>query len=63
MVSGSGFGAGAGAVTVVAVAVAVLEPEHSAVVQFEWFEAIVDVWEADNQEEEESQCFAVVRGD
>ena len=41
----------------------VLEADHSAVGRFVWFEAIVDVWEADNQEEEESQCFAVVRGD
>lgn len=54
---------GAVAVVVVVVAVAVLEAEHSAVARFEWFEAIVDVWEADNQEEEESWCFAVVRAD
>jgi hypothetical protein len=52
-----------GAVVVVVVAVAVLEAEHSAVARFEWFEGIVDVVEADNQEEEESGCFAVVRAD
>jgi len=52
-----------GAVAVVVVAVAVLEAEHSAVARFEWFEGIVDVAEADNQEEEESGCFAVVRAD
>jgi len=50
-------------VAVVAVAVAVLEAEHSTAMRFEWSEAIVDVWEADNREEEESQCFAVVKAD
>jgi hypothetical protein len=59
----SGTGAVALVIVVVAVAVAVLEAEHSAVVRFEWFEAIVDAWEADNQEEEVSRCFAVVRAD
>jgi len=49
--------------TVAIVVVAVLEAEYSAMVRFEWFEAIVDVWEVDNQEEEESRCFAVVRVD
>ena len=58
MVSGSGVAAVV--VVAVAVAVAVLEAENSG---FEWFEAIVDAWEADNQEEEESRCFAVVRAD
>jgi hypothetical protein len=33
-------------VVAVAVAVAVLEAEHSAVMGFEWFEALVDAWEA-----------------
>jgi hypothetical protein len=59
----SGSGVVVVAIVVVAVAVAVLEAGHSAVARFEWFEAIVDEWEADNQEEEESRCFAVVRED
>lgn len=59
----SGSGVVALVIVVVAVAVAVLEAEHSAVARFEWFEAIVDVWEADNQGEEESRYFAVVRAD
>jgi hypothetical protein len=59
----SGSGTVAVVIAVVAVAVAVLEAEHSTAMRFEWSEAIVDVWEADNQEEEESQCFAVVRAD
>jgi hypothetical protein len=50
-------------VVVVAVAVAVQEAEHSALVRFGWFEAIVDAWEADNRQEEESRCFAAVRAD
>jgi hypothetical protein len=50
-------------VVVVVVAVAVLEAEHSAVARFEWFEAIVDAWEADSQVEEELRCFSVVRAD
>jgi hypothetical protein len=51
-------------VVVVAVAVAVPEAGHSAVVaRFDWVEAIVDGWEADNQEEEKSRCFASVRAD
>jgi hypothetical protein len=59
------LGSGAAAVVVVAVvvAVAVPEAEHLAVARFEWFEAIVDAWEAGSQEEEESRCFAVVRAD
>ena len=44
-------GSGAVAIVVVAVAVATLETEHSTVVQFAWFETIVDIREADNQEE------------
>lgn len=56
MVSGSGA-------VVVAVAVAVLEAEYSVAVRFVWFEEIADAWEADNQEEEESRCFAAVRAD
>jgi len=36
-------------VVVVAVAVAVLEAEHLTVMWIEWFEAIVDAWEADNK--------------
>ena len=59
----SGTGAVAVVFAVVAVAVAVLEVENSALVRFEWFEAIVDAWEADNQEEEVSRCFVVVRAD
>lgn len=59
----SGSGVVALVVVVVAVAVAVLEAGHLAVARFELFEAIVDVWEADNQEEEESRCFAGVRAD
>ncbi len=55
---------GAVAVVIVAVAVAVAVPEaeaeYSTVVQFE---VIVDAWEVDSQEEEESRCFAVVKGD
>jgi hypothetical protein len=49
------------AVVVVAVAVVVLEAEHLTVMRIEWFEAIVDAWEADNQEEEELQCFTMVK--
>jgi hypothetical protein len=59
-------GSGAAAVVVivvVAVAVAVPEAGHSALARFDWVEAIVDGWEADNQEEEESRCFASVRAD
>jgi hypothetical protein len=56
-------GSGAVAVVVVIVAVAVLEAEHQAVARLQWFEAIVDAWEAESQEEEESRCFAVVRAD
>ena len=59
----SGSGVAAVAVAVAAVAVAVLEAEHSAAARFEWFEAFVDAWEADDQEEEASRCFAVVRAD
>jgi hypothetical protein len=56
-------GSGVVALVVVVVAVAVLEAEHSAVARFEWFEAIVDAWEADSQVEEELRCFSVVRAD
>ena len=52
------MGPGAGAVAVVVAAVAVLE-EYSAAVRLE---VIVGAQEADNQEEEGSRYFAVVRG-